>query len=310
MQELEDIKANVNVDATVLVVDAMTGQDAVNVAQNFSDKVGIDGVILTKMDGDTRGGAALSIKAVTGKPILGMGDVMSLIEKVEASVDQEQAQEMQKKLKKMDFDFNDYLTSMEQMNKMGGISSILNMLPGMGGKMKDIEGMIDPEKDLDGISPVNIAKVFAGDDSGFAPCTAEAVVEVLKAAEIPMTGKRVTIVGRSMVVGKPLSMLMVKENATVTICHTRTKDLAGTCRNAEILVAAAGRAKMLNGDYVGQDAVVIDVGINVDENGKLCGDVDYDTIQDKAQAATPVPGGVGAVTTAVLAKHLVRAAGL
>lgn len=175
---------------------------------------------------------------------------------------------------------------------------------------KDIERMIDPEKDLDGISPVNIAKVFAGDDSGFAPCTAEAVVEVLKAAEIPMTGKRVTIVGRSMVVGKPLSMLMVKENATVTICHTRTKDLAGTCRNAEILVAAAGRAKMLNGDYVGQDAVVIDVGINVDENGKLCGDVDCDTIQDKAQAATPVPGGVGAVTTAVLAKHLVRAAGL
>ena len=175
---------------------------------------------------------------------------------------------------------------------------------------KDIEGMIDPAKDLDGISPVNIAKVFEGDDSGFAPCTAEAVIEVLKAAEIPMTGKRVTIVGRSMVVGKPLSMLMVKENATVTICHTRTKDLAGTCRNAEILVAAAGRAKMLNGDYVAQDAVVIDVGINVDENGKLCGDVDYDTIQDKAQAATPVPGGVGAVTTAVLAKHLVRAAGL
>ena len=155
MQELENIKAN-----------------AVNVAQNFSDKVGIDGVILTKMDGDTRGGAALSIKAVTGKPIfyvgmgeklsdleqfypermasriLGMGDVMSLIEKVEASVDQEQAQEMQKKLKKMDFDFNDYLTSMEQMNKMGGISSILNMLPGMGGKMKDIEGMID-EKAMD-----------------------------------------------------------------------------------------------------------------------------------------------------------------
>ena len=173
---------------------------------------------------------------------------------------------------------------------------------------KDIEGMIDPAKDLDGISPVNIAKVFEGDDSGFAPCTAEAVIEVLKAAEIPITGKRVTIVGRSMVVGKPLSMLMVKENATVTICHTRTKDLAGTCRNAEILVAAAGRAKMLNGDYVAQDAVMIDVGINVDENGKLCGDVDYDTIQDKAQAATPVPGGVGAVTTAVLAKHLAQAA--
>ena len=141
-------------------------------AKTFTEKVGIDGVILTKMDGDTRGGAALSIKAVTGKPllyvgmgeklsdleqfypermasrILGMGDVMSLIEKVEASVDQEQAQEMQKKLKKMDFDFNDYLTSMEQMNKMGGFGSILSMLPGVGSKVKELEGMID-EKAMD-----------------------------------------------------------------------------------------------------------------------------------------------------------------
>lgn len=171
---------------------------------------------------------------------------------------------------------------------------------------KDIENMIDPAKDLDGISPVNIARVFTGDPEGFAPCTAEAVIEVLKANNIPITGKKVTIVGRSMVVGKPLSMLMLKENATVTICHTRTVDLPGECRQAEILVAAAGRAKMLNGDYVGQDAVVIDVGINVDESGKLCGDVDFDTITDRASMATPVPGGVGAVTTAVLAKHLVR----
>ena len=175
---------------------------------------------------------------------------------------------------------------------------------------KDIEAMIDPKKDLDGISPVNIAKVFSGDSTGFAPCTAEAVIEVLKAYEISMEGKRAAIVGRSMVVGRPLSMLLLKENATVTICHTRTKDLPGTCKQAEILVAAAGKAKMLDASYVGENTTVIDVGINVDENGKLCGDVDYDTIQDKAQAATPVPGGVGAVTTAVLAKHLVRAAGL
>lgn len=173
---------------------------------------------------------------------------------------------------------------------------------------KDIERMIDPAKDLDGISPTNIAKVFAGDSTGFAPCTAEAVIEVLKVNHIPITGKRVTVVGRSMVVGKPLSMLLLKENATVTICHTRTRDLKETCRNAEILVAAAGRAKMLDGAYVGQDAVVIDVGINVDDNGKLCGDVDFDSIQDIASMATPVPGGVGAVTTAVLAKHLVHAA--
>ena len=170
MQELADIKANIQVDATILIVDAMTGQDAVNVASTFADKVGIDGVILTKMDGDTRGGAALSIKAVTGKPILyvgeklsdleqfypermasrilGMGDVMSLIEKAEASIDKEQAQDMQKKLKKMDFDFNDYLTSMEQMNKMGGIGSILNMLPGIGNKARELEDMID-EKALE-----------------------------------------------------------------------------------------------------------------------------------------------------------------
>ena len=167
MAELQQIKEAVEVHQTILVVDAMTGQDAVNVAKTFAEKVGIDGVILTKMDGDTRGGAALSIKAVTGKPILfvgmgeklsdleqfypermasrilGMGDVMSLIEKAEAALDQDQAAEMQKKLKKMDFDFNDYLTSMEQMNKMGGIGSILNMLPGVGAKAKDLEDMID-----------------------------------------------------------------------------------------------------------------------------------------------------------------------
>ena len=173
---------------------------------------------------------------------------------------------------------------------------------------KDIENMIDPKKDLDGISPINIAKVFAGDTTGFSPCTAEAVIEVLKAYDIELTGKRVTVVGRSMVVGKPVSMLLLKENATVTMTHTRTVDLKKTCSDAEIVVAAAGRAKMLNSDYCGQDAVMIDVGINVDDNGKLCGDVDYSTLDGKASAATPVPGGVGAITTAVLAKHLIQAA--
>lgn len=172
---------------------------------------------------------------------------------------------------------------------------------------KEIDCMMKPEKDLDGISPVNMAKIFMGDDTGFAPCTAEAVVEVLKANKIPIAGKRVTIVGRSLIVGKPLSMLMMKENGTVTVCHTKTLDLPGTCRQAEILVAAAGKARMLDESYVGQDAVVIDVGIHVDEEGKLCGDVNFDSIKDKALAATPVPGGVGTVTTAVLAKHLVRA---
>ena len=156
MQELADIKSNIEVDATVLVVDAMTGQDAVNVAQTFTDKVGIDGVILTKMDGDTRGGAALSIKAVTGKPILyvgmgeklsdleqfypermasrilGMGDVLTLIEKAEAEIDEEKAKAMTQKLKKAQFDYDDYLESMNQMRNMGGFSSLMNMLPGLG----------------------------------------------------------------------------------------------------------------------------------------------------------------------------------
>ena len=172
----------------------------------------------------------------------------------------------------------------------------------------DIENMMDPKKDLDGISPINIAKIFAGDASGFAPCTAEAVVEMLKANHIEIAGKRAVIVGRSMVVGKPLAMLLMKENATVTVCHTRTIDLPGTCQSGEILIAAAGKAKMINGDYVRQEAVVIDVGINVDEDGKLCGDVDFQSIQEKASMATPVPGGIGTVTTAVLARHLVLAA--
>ena len=173
---------------------------------------------------------------------------------------------------------------------------------------KHAEQMIRPEKDLDGICAVNTAKVFAGEKDGFAPCTAEAVIEVLKAFDIPMEGKRAVIVGRSMVVGRPLSMLMLKENATVTVCHTKTKDLKAVCREADILVAAAGKAKMLDASFLKEGAVLIDVGINVDENGKLCGDVLWEGLEEKASAATPVPGGVGAVTTAVLAKHLAMAA--
>ncbi len=171
MNELIAIKSELKVHQSLLVADAMTGQDAVNVAESFSKKIGIDGVILTKLDGDTRGGAALSIKAITGKPILyagmgeklsdleqfypdrmasrilGMGDVMSLIEKAQAAVDEEEAAKLQEKIKKASFDFNDYLSSMEQMRKMGGLSGILSMMPGLGGKAKDLDGMID-EKQL------------------------------------------------------------------------------------------------------------------------------------------------------------------
>ena len=175
MAELEDIKSGVDVAQTILVVDAMTGQDAVNVAQTFDQKVGVDGVILTKLDGDSRGGAALSIRAVTGKPILyvgmgeklsdleqfypdrmasrilGMGDVLSLIEKAEQEIDAEEAAKLTDKVKKAEFDYNDYLTSLSQMRKMGGISSILGMLPGLGmsvskSQMSQIEGAVDEKK--------------------------------------------------------------------------------------------------------------------------------------------------------------------
>ena len=208
-----------------------------------------------------------------------------------------------------DISDEDFKKAFNDINEDDEVTGILLLRPlPLTINEKDIENMIDPKKDLDGISPINIAKVFEGDTTGFSPCTAEAVIEVLKAYDIELTGKRVTVVGRSMVVGKPVSMLLLKENATVTMTHTRTVDLKKTCSDAEIVIAAAGRAKMLNSDYCGQDAVMIDVGINVDENGKLCGDVDYATLDGKASAATPVPGGVGTVTTAVLAKHLIQAA--
>ena len=173
---------------------------------------------------------------------------------------------------------------------------------------RSVEERIDPRKDLDGISPMNLAKVFAGDETGYGPCTAEAVIEMLDFAGIDPKGRRATVVGRSLVIGKPVAMMLMKRNATVTVCHTKTADMAGTCKNAEILVAAAGCAKMINKDFVAQDAVVIDVGINVDENGNLCGDVDFADIEGRAAIATPVPGGVGSVTTSVLAKHLLKAA--
>lgn len=208
-----------------------------------------------------------------------------------------------------DIDNDTFQAEFDKINENPDIDGILMLRP-LPKQLdeKQIENKIDPRKDLDGISPLNLAKVYAGDESGYAPCTAEAVIEMLDYAGIDIKGKRVTVVGRSLVIGKPVSMLLMKRNATVTVCHTKTVDMAGTCKNAEILVAAAGSARMIKKEYVADGAVVIDVGINVDDEGSLCGDVDFDAISDIAAAATPVPGGVGSVTTSVLAKHLVKAA--
>ena len=173
---------------------------------------------------------------------------------------------------------------------------------------QDIEKMIDPAKDLDGISPVNIAKVFSGDTSGFAPCTAEAVVCMLKMNDIALSGKRVAVVGRSMVVGRPLSMLLLHENATVTICHSRSENLPDICREADILVGAAGKAGMVGAESVRAGQVVLDVGIHVGADGNLCGDTRFAEVEPVVEAITPVPGGVGTVTSTILASHVVEAA--
>ena len=173
--------------------------------------------------------------------------------------------------------------------------------------MEEIKFIVDPVKDIDCMNPLNAEKIFEGDKTGYPPCTSQACIEILDHYGIDMKGKRAAVVGRSMVVGKPLAMLLLDKNATVTICHSRTQDLPGVCREAEVVIAAVGRAEMVTGDFISDGAVVIDVGINVNAEGKLCGDVKFDDCVDKASMITPVPAGVGSVTTSVLAKHVVKA---
>lgn len=168
---------------------------------------------------------------------------------------------------------------------------------------------LDASKDVDGITPGSLFGVFANQPVGFPPCTAEAVIEVLVRSGIELTGANVTVVGRSLVIGKPVAMLLQARNATVTMCHTRTRDLAAACRDAEVLVVAAGHVRTVGADAVSAGQTVVDVGINWDdEAGKLVGDVNFDAVEPLVASITPVPGGVGAVTTAILMKHVVEAA--
>ena len=167
---------------------------------------------------------------------------------------------------------------------------------------------LDPAKDVDGITAGSLASVFTGGGAGYPPCTAQACMEILDHYGCDLTGKRAVVVGRSLVVGRPLSMLLLRKNATVTLCHTRTADLAAECRRAEVLIAAAGRANMIGRDHLAPGQLVLDVGINVDEDGNLVGDVDFTAADAIVGAVTPVPGGVGAVTTSVLAAHVIQAA--
>lgn len=167
-----------------------------------------------------------------------------------------------------------------------------------------IKCIIIKDKDVDCIGRDNIARIFSGDTNAYPPCTAQAVMEIIDYYNIDLTGKKVVVVGRSMVIGKPLSMLMLNRNATVTICHTKTKNLSDECKTADVLIACAGSARMITKQFTNPSQVVIDVGINF-ENNKLCGDVDFDNVAENVQAITPVPGGVGTVTTSVLLKHTI-----
>lgn len=174
---------------------------------------------------------------------------------------------------------------------------------------KKVRSLIPVEKDVDCLTLGGAGKVFADDDTGFPPCTPTACMDILKFYDIPLKGKKVVVLGRSLVVGKPVAMLLLREHATVTICHSRTENLADVCKEAEILVAAVGKAKMVKSNYVKPGQIVIDVGINPDPDnpGKYCGDVDMEEVEPVVDKITPVPGGVGSVTTSVLCKQTIMA---
>ena len=196
----------------------------------------------------------------------------------------------------------------EELNHENNISGILVFRP----LPKHIDeeiitNTISPLKDVDCMHPLNLEKIFEGDLSGFAPCTPKAAMEVLKYYDIPLEGKNVVVVNRSMVVGKPLAMMLLEENATVTICHSRTQNLNEITNNADVVVVALGRAKFFDESYFNEKSVIIDVGVSLDEDGKLSGDVDYDKLLPLVDKITPVPGGVGSVTTSILLSQVVLA---
>lgn len=198
------------------------------------------------------------------------------------------------------------LDTVKQLNEDSTVNGILVQLP----LPKHIDESkillaIDSNKDVDGFHPVNVGKMVIGEDT-FLPCTPAGIIEMLKRSDIEIAGKECVVIGRSNIVGKPMSMLMLKENATVTITHSRTKDLKEVTKRADILIAAIGKAKYVTSDFVKEGAVVIDVGMDRDENGKLCGDVGFDDVSTIASAITPVPGGVGPMTVTMLLVNCLR----
>lgn len=200
------------------------------------------------------------------------------------------------------------LELIDELNNRDDVHGILVQLP----LPKHIDSKkvlvsIDPAKDVDGFHPINVGCLFV-DESPLPPCTPAGIMELLKRTGVDLKGKNAVVVGRSNIVGKPVAIMLLKEHATVTICHSRTADLPGVCRSGDVLVAAVGRPEMIKGDWVKPGAVVIDVGVNRLENGKLVGDVEFATAAERASAITPVPGGVGPMTIAMLMKNTITAA--
>lgn len=203
---------------------------------------------------------------------------------------------------------DELISLVKKLNEKADIHGILCQLP----LPKHINeeaviNAIDPQKDVDAFHPINVGKIMIG-NFDFLPCTPAGVMELIDESGIDLTGKHCVVVGRSNIVGKPQAMLLLHRNATVTICHSKTENLSQVCRTADVLVVAVGRAKMVDESYIKEGAVVIDVGMDRDENGKLCGDVDFDSACKKAGYITPVPGGVGPMTIATLMKNAVTAA--
>ncbi len=201
------------------------------------------------------------------------------------------------------------LALIDRLNKDASIHGVLIFRP-LPKQFDDeaVRAALAPEKDIDGITDGSLVGVFTGTEQGFPPCTPQACMEILDHYGINCTGKKAVVIGRSLVVGKPAVMMLIKKNATVTVCHTKTSDMPAVCREADILIVAAGRAGVVGRDYVREGQIVIDVGINTNAEGKLCGDAIFDEIEPIVGAITPVPGGVGTVTTSVLVGHVVTAA--
>lgn len=195
-----------------------------------------------------------------------------------------------------------------RLNEKQDIDGILVQLPLPEGlDDKPIVEAIRPDKDVDAFHPVNVGEIMIG-NYRFLPCTPAGIIELLKSKNIVIEGKNCVVIGRSNIVGKPVAMLLLHQNGTVTVCHSKTKDLKEICRGADILVSAVGKAKFVTADMVKPGAAVIDVGMNRDENGKLCGDVDFESVEPVASYLTPVPGGVGPMTIAMLLKNTLTAA--